>query len=283
MEGVFMEDAIRFDMRSANPTVGDDPDLAQLHDRWVERQVIRGLMGAGENETPNEVELPPFDLEAIRPRAIGMRRLCALANNKLDAKIEATLGNATEPVLLYQGITPFHPAGEVPRGIWGMGYQLEIVGNADTIDWQPNTQLLEVAKIDQEIAVGLAAGGGMGVGRAEDTQVIPGVDLPGAHIRATTDQRFKLSISFIFNLLRVQAGPVGAGGIRWNFYRQDQRLDGFQPLLQTIMVPKDTRSLNVRITTWVRGRARWLGLGTARTWTPPAREFEISLSGLGGG
>ncbi|MBN2196024.1 MAG: hypothetical protein JW751_24620 [Polyangiaceae bacterium] len=192
----------------------------------------------------------------MRPRAISVRRLCQLVDQRHDASIDAALGEAKEPVLLYQGMTPFHPAGERPHGIFGMGYPIQIEGEVSTVAWQPDSSLIEVAKVDQEVSVGLGVGGALGTPSGlEGLDVIPGITLPHAKIHAKTHQEFRLSISFVFNLLRVQAGAVGSGEARWNIYQQDERLDRFQPLTHTLTVPRDTPKVTGRVTTWIRRNA----------------------------
>jgi hypothetical protein len=78
-------------------------------------------------------------------------------------------------------------------------------------------------------------------------------------------------------LLEIQAGPVESGGAKWNFYRQAQRLDGFQPLLQTILVEETVTTLHVRIKTWVRSPGRFWGLGKTQEWQSDEISYDVSV------
>ena len=131
---------------------------------------------------------------------------------------------------------------------------------------------------------GLEVGGGFQVPQEtlQLTAQIPGLSLTGASLHATTDQTFGLALECSFSLLEVQAGPVGAGGVRWNLYRGRERIDTYHPLFHTLRIPEGTRSLRLVVEAWVRRSGRFFGLGRARHWHYPAQEFEVSFAGLEG-
>jgi hypothetical protein len=103
--------------------------------------------------------------------------------------------------------------------------------------------------------------------------------MTGASVYTTTDNQFSFALSLELSQLKVLAGPVGAGGARWDIYRTRERLDRFQPLVQTLFVPEDATSMNVKVHTWIKRRGKFFGLLSAREWTFPGQEFNVSLTG----
>jgi hypothetical protein len=89
-----------------------------------------------------------------------------------------------------------------------------------------------------------------------------------------------LLIAINFSALKIQAGPIGAGGARWNIYRQQERIDLFQPLLQTLLIPSDLNRLKMSVKTWIRRSGKFGGLIGARAWEFKPVNFTVSLSGL---
>jgi hypothetical protein len=269
----------------------EDPHLVQLDERFGGLEAIHygAILGEAERggraaePKPEDAE-PPFDLEVPKPRAVDVRKFYKLVNQPVPPEIEAALG-PNIPVLLYHGLTPFHRPGRQPLPVWGMGYEAELVGtDASTVSWQPDNRFVKLAGGKLEAAVGLSAAGAMETPPAtlKFLKAVPGVTLQGAKLHATSDVQFSLAVQFDLMVLEVQAGAVGAGGVRWNLYQNRERLDRFQPLLHTLLVPKGTKSLKVKVQTWVRSRARWLGLIKARQWSPKPVQFEVSLEGLEG-
>jgi hypothetical protein len=272
----------------------EDPLLMKLDEEFRARKGIfesfpmgvpgeaqRGGTGAEAEPTAADTE-PPFDLQVVKPRAVDVRKFCQLVNKPVPPDIEAALGPRI-PVLLYHGLTPFHRPGQKPLPVWGLGYEVQLEGgDASTVALEPDTRLLSLVKGKLEAQVGLSADGAMEVpsGTLQVINAVPGVTLQGARVHATSNAQFGLAIQFDLSVLEVQAGPVGAGGARWNLYQAHERLDRFQPLLHTLLVPAGTQRLNLVVKTWVRSRARWLGLIKARQWSPPEERFEVSLEGL---
>jgi hypothetical protein len=226
---------------------------------------------------------PPFDLEVVKPRAVDIRKLWALTGQDVPAEIQSAVG-ARVPILLHQGLTPFHPAGAPKRRVWGLGYEIRVNDlDAATVSLAPPSRSYEIGRLEQKTQLGLGIGGALAVPEAALKAVaeIPGVTLEGARLQITNDSQFRIGIELSLSVLEVQAGPVGAGGARWNFYAGRERLDTFHPLLHTLLVPAGTQELSVSVKTWVRRRARWLGLVSARQWTSPDVPFHVSLEGLG--
>jgi hypothetical protein len=193
----------------------------------------------------------------------------------VPAEVEARRG---DHFLIVHGMTAFHRPARSPSAIWGMGYEVALGdGDVDTLAVEPGTRFVDVGKVKQAVTVGLSLGGVLGIPNVGATGTPLDDSLPNARIFGSTDQSFSLAIELELKLLAAQAGAVGAGGARWNIYRQDKPLDDQQTLLQTISVPRDgRRRLTAKISTWVRS-AGFLGIG-AKTWisTTPA-EFQVDL------
>ncbi len=275
-----------------------DPRLDRLH-RVVSRLALTrvleipaggspgALSGKGPQAADEEAPRPtpescPFDLEVPPPYAVDLRRLCDLTRTKVPPEVEAKLGPNT-PVLLYHRMTPFARPGEKAPRVWGMGYTVRLKGlpAAATIDLVPNNRLATLAAASTELSVGLGAGGDIGLPAIAGQAIgaaVPGWSVKEAKLSVSADARsaFVLSLDFDVSLLEVQAGPVGAGGARWNLYRHGQRLDVTQSLAHTVAVPKGTPSLKLAVTVWVR-ESGFLG-GPARQWSFAPQRFEVPLS-----
>jgi len=259
----------------------EDPLLARIDEQQRSlKKLLRPMGVAGGTEDQLELDATrPFDLAIPHPRLLDLRRLWELTGKPYPPEVKASVG-AKHPYLVYHGLTPFHRPGEKPVGIWGLGYQVTLKnGGADTISFAPDEELLKVATLGQDMHLGLSAGGELAIPQQplQLLNAIPGVSLTGSKLSATTDQRFGVSISFTVTLLAVQAGPVGAGGVRWNMYRQAERLDVYHPLLQTLLIPRDVRELKFTIKTWVRRRGRFFGLLKDREWVAPTEEVTVKL------
>lgn len=241
------------------------------------------LKSAAEEEDESDPDRP-YDLEVVAPRAVDLRQLYRLAGKPLPPDIEAALGPRL-PVLLYQGLTPFHKPGARPIGVWGMGYQVELEGGIDgrTAAIAPEDRLFRTGEIEATVDVGVGGGGELAVPETALAVLneVPALPLHRARVHATGHARFGLALRLDFSLLQVQAAPLGAGGARWNLYRRAERLDRFQPLVQTLLVPEGTTRLALRLTTWVRRRGWFFGLLRGREWISRPERYEVSLERLG--
>ncbi len=259
------------------------------------------LTGAPVPETLRP-EACPFDLEVATPYAVDLRRLCELSGTKVPPEIEAKLG-ASVPVLIYHRMTPFAQAGERSHGIWGMGYAVRLTGlpSATTVDLVPGTKLTTLVSTKFKVAadaeiggkiglpsplvnIGVGVGGELGVAgdlAAAAGPAVPGWPISDATLSVSADAQFAfvLGLDLDLSLLEVQAGPVGAGGARWNLYRRGKRIDVTQSLVHTLTVPKGVTGLKLRVTTWIC-ESGLLGRPATR-WTF-AKTFPVSLEGLGG-
>ena len=141
----------------------------------------------------------------------------------------------------------------------------------------PESQTHTVGAIEQSLQIGIGAAGELDVPQEALELVgrVPGVKITGAELSATTSSRLALALSVTLTLRAIEAGPVGAGGVRWNIYRQSERLDCYQPLFQTLLVRHSERQLRFRIRTWIRSQT-WLGLG-ARQWISDWQEVTVHL------
>ena len=268
-----MTDIVR--LRSTGWSEVDDPVLDDLDKANYDPAAVR----AG---VPRRSEGNPFDLELMKPQALAVARLYALAGTPMAALIEAS-PDSNVPVLMAHGMTPFYRPGLTPTGVWGMGYRATIEGDVcSTIALFPDTRRFEIGHLSESLQVGLRAGGEMGLLRSGAlTSSVPlAVGLPAVELKATTNQEFGIAIDCKFSLLEVQAGPVGAGGARWNLYRQREAIDERQSLFHTILVPRHLKKLTVNVECWVRRSGRFFGLVGARHWEYPVQTYQVSLPDL---
>lgn len=219
----------------------------------------------------------PFSLAMPAPRAIDLRRLWKLAQKTPDPTIVAGFGRKF-PVLLSHGVTAQPAPGRKPAKVWGMGYKVELFDvQADTVDVQPSTELLDIAKVGAEASVDIHLDGSLEVPKELQAAIstVPGVTLTAAKVGASINENAKLSISFTVSVPKVISGPGdGFGGAEWSLYAQDQQIAGHQALLQTLLVPKGTKQLRVGITCWVREAGLF---GRPKEWLFDTASFTIDV------
>jgi hypothetical protein len=231
----------------------------------------------GEDATRGVPSNAPFSLSIPAPRAIDLRRLWKLAKKDPDPMIVAGFGKKF-PVLLSHGVTAQPAPGRKPAKVWGMGYKVELFDvQADTVDLQPSTELLDIATVGAEAKVDIALDGSLEV--PTDVQAvistIPGVSLTAAKVGASVNENARLSISFTVSVPKVISGPGdGFGGAEWSLYAQDKQIAGYQALLQTLLVPKATKQLKVGITGWVREAGLF---GRPKEWLFDTASFTIDV------
>jgi len=275
-----MTDAIRITTEQVEDV--DDPILAELDDLFRAEEALLAPMGDSQLSETLDPDRP-YDLELVKPRAIDLRKLYKLAGKEIPNEIEAALGPST-PVLLYQGVTPFTRPGEAPRGVWGLGYEVRPVDlDAATVALSPDTEVTRLGALESKVSIGLSAAGELAAPEAAlaAANAIPGVALHNAQVEATTSTKLALAIRVEFSMVKVEAGPIGAGGARWNVYRVDERVVGFQPFIQTLLVPQKTKMLKLTVQPWVARRGRLFGVIGSRKFIPAPTTFEVSLEGLG--
>jgi hypothetical protein len=217
----------------------------------------------------------PYDLEPEAPRALSLERLSALVGRTIPPEITATLGDYRAIVILH-GLTPFHPRGQRPHEIWGMGYESKVMGSDEvrTVAYEPGHHAVKFAEARQELALDLSASGELSTGEL----AVPGMPVTaGVHASASTRQGYVLSLHLEFSALETMAGPVGAGGVRWDLYRQSSRPARHHRLVQTALVPSSLTKLTLTLTTWVRRRGRFFDLFGTRQWSPAPRSYTISI------
>jgi hypothetical protein len=255
-----------------------DVDDDFLQEMAVEARKASGpVRRGGGDATRGLPSNAPFSLAIPAPRAIDLRRLWKLAKKEPDPMIVAGLGKKI-PVLLSHGVTAQPTPGRKPAKVWGMGYKVELFDvQADTVDLQPSTELLDIATVGGEASVDLALDGSLQV--PTDLQAvistIPGVSLTAAKVGASVNENAKLSISFTISVPKVISGPGdGYGGAEWNLYAQDKQIAGYQALLQTLLVPKATKRLQIGITGWVREAGLF---GRPKEWLFDTASFTIDV------
>lgn len=253
----------------------DDPTLKALALSAAARQE-KNLTGSSSDEWD-----APIDLRVMRPRAVDLRRYWQLTKQPIPATIEATLGPRI-PVLINHVITPFAIDGRPPVKVWGLGYEFIMEGSdSNTVSVLPNDEVLKIADIAQRVEFGLDVGGGVGLPdkALEVFDAVPALSLTGAELRASSSQRYSLSLKIDVSLRKVTGGPSGSGGALWKMYRQDERLDRPHTLVHTLLVPAGKSSINCTVRTWAT-QAGWLGSWGQRFWTYEDKQFTISLDGL---
>ncbi len=233
---------------------------------------------------PGSPEDCPFDLEVPPPYAVDLRHLCSLTGAKVPPEVDAKLG-PNVPILICHRMTPFARPGERPPGIWGMGYTAKLgrLPAATTVDLAPSSKLVSLASAEAKLDVGVGAGGEIGLpDRVLEAAgaAVPGWQVSEAKLSVSADARFAFVLSLDLSALEIQAGPVGAGGARWNLYRRAKRIDVTQTLAHTVVVPPGTAALRLAVTTWIR-ECGFLG-GPSKQWTFAALRFVVSLAGLDG-
>jgi hypothetical protein len=183
-------------------------------------------------------------------------------------------------VLLHHIVTPFPPDGQSPRSPWGLGYEFVVHGiNANTESVLPNDEVLQVAKVGQNVELGIEFGGSVGIPEAalEVVAGVPGVSLTGARVTASTNQKYSFALSMTITLRKVIGAPVGAGGAQWKMYRQDERLDRPHPLLQTLLVPEKAKTIQCTIRTWAK-QAGYFGTRIGeKFWQYDDQNFSVDL------
>ena len=251
----------------------------------VEDELLLSLGGAQEFEYRDFLipdEKCPFDLEVAAPRAVDVAKLYKLWHQRIPATIEAALGPRFA-VMLCHSITPFYCSGRRPIGVASLGYTITFKPENSgfrTASLFPESKLVNYGKIDTEIQLGLDAGGELAVPKetlALANTAVPGLNIAGAKINATTDVQLGIAIQCVFSFVQAQAGPVGEGGARWNIYKVGQRIDVNHTLLHTLLVPSTTMALHCKIASWVREPRRFFKWLKAREWKFPTVEYDISL------
>jgi hypothetical protein len=252
----------------------DDPQLAELHEAVRKEDALFAPMGEDDEDDDAAV---PIDLTLVEPRPLDLVRLCKLAGKQVSPEIRAAIG-PNVPFLVYHGFTPFGRGGTRLRGAFEIGYEVHATGlTARTIAVSPESEFAERASLEQDVELGVTAGGEIGLPSEARAiaSVIPGVSLRDAELRATTDATFAFSIRLNFGVMTVVAGPVAAGGARWQLYRRGSELQRFQPLVQTLLVEKGAAALTMTVKTWVRRPRRIFG--KARHWDLPSQSFDLPL------
>jgi hypothetical protein len=274
-----MNDPVRFTTERVEEL--DDPVLADLDQMHRAEEEFFAPMGEADAEPEIDPDRP-YDLEVVRPLALDVRKLYSRAGKDVPAEVAAALG-PTVPVLLYQGLTAFTRPGEVPRGVWGLGYEVRTIDiDAVTVSLSPDTELTRVGGVDSSVRVGISAAGELSPPNAALTAVsaLPGISLHKAQLEVTTSTELALAVSIDLSVVKVEAGPIGGGGARWNIYRTNERVVGFQPLIHTLLVPRGTQALNLVVQPWVSRRGIFSGLLGSKKFVPRATSFEVSLAGL---
>lgn len=263
-------------MNNQSGQLVEDPNLERLDDQARAQDTLMAEMGLTASRAGTEVEddTAPYDLEPEAPRVLSLERLLSLSEVPLPPEISAATGEYCAVVVLH-GLTPFHRRGHRPSEIWGMGYESVPVDcdAARTVSYEPGNRVVKAIEVVQTMAVDVALDGSMAAGVPSDAAIPVAAGLAGA---ASTRLGFALSLQIEWSVVEVQAGPVGHGGVRWNLYRQGSRIDRHHRLIQTMLLPRSTKELNVEVRTWVRRRGLFGVFGT-REWQSPVRRFTLAV------
>jgi hypothetical protein len=262
------------------PEKGTEAELDQELNKIIRaKQVVEYMSPVSAYGTGDEWDAP-FDLRVLRPRAVDLRKLWQLTGQSEPPGIAATLGSR-RPLLINHVLTPFPVDGRTPGRVWGLGYEFVAHDiDANTVSVVPDDEVMEIGKVAQSVDLGLELGGKVGIPAVAlpQTNMGPTVSLTGASLRAATSQQFQFALQLRITLRKVIGAGVGIGGAQWKLYRQNEPIDQPHPLLQTLLVPEEARSIRCTIKTWAKQAGR---LGTswgARFWPYPDQEFEINLA-----
>jgi hypothetical protein len=272
-----VEDLTRLSAESS--TVVEDAVLDRLGAASDAEDSLFDTMGAAPTSAPGAAEDQPIDLELRKPMAVDLEELCQLAQKPIPPVAAAALG-PNRGLLLCHAMTAFAPPGERPSSIWGMGYEVILpdVGDASTISLAPDSKFESVARASAQVSLGLSAGGKIGIPIGAVTGLPIPLTIPGINLEASTDDSFSVILKCDMRFVTVQAGPVGAGGARWNLYRHGQDLRSAQLLFQTVLVPRDVDELVVKLETWVRKRGFFGGRWGAQEYRYPTETYTLSLT-----
>jgi hypothetical protein len=255
----------------------DDPTLVALAAELAQDDERGGGERGGDERGGDERggdHEAPFDLGIPRPRAMDLRKLWKLTAQKADPQVLAALG-PNVPILLAHSVTAFPVGSGTPR-VWGIRYHSAVVGTeADTVDLQPSTELLDVVTVGSTADVGISLGGKLEVLPAVMGVIneVPGLDLNDAKIAASVNETAALRISFTLSVPKVISGPDASGGAGWQLYAQDRRLEGRQALIQTQLVPKGTTTIRIEVQSSVAA-AGWFA---PREWHFDNVTFDVPL------
>ena len=254
----------------------DDPALADLEAREAlfdpmgdSPAFTDGVSDPADTPLPWQVEVPP-------PIAVDLRSVqAALSPDQVSAE------RATAVVLLRHAVTAFGRPGEKPPPVWGIGYQVRLVGvdDAATLSWTPDTAAETLATASGHVDIGLDGNGHLGLhpgALGPALGVLAGLPIPDLMFKASTDVRFIAGFRLDVKALQIQAGPLGAGGARWNLYRRRKDLTRTQTLFHTVELPPGTDRLTVRLETWIRRRTR-RSAATFGHFTLPPAEHDIPI------
>jgi len=256
----------------------DDELLEQLDDEAEAEAALFAPMGF--EQPPDGAEDDrPFELEVARPYAVDLAKLFLLAGKPTPPVVGADAGTH-RALLLSHALTAFAPAGHRPTSIWGMGYEVSLHGLEDavTLSLSPDDQFESIGSAKVDVNVGLTAGGKLSLMAPALVGSALGLNLPGVDLIASTDDNFSLGFNIGLRLVAVQAGPVGAGGARWNLYRHGRDLRGSQALLQTVLIPAGVSELDVELKTWVRHRRLFSGRRQSQEYLFPVERYRLTLA-----
>src|SRR5262249_33869108 len=159
-----------------------DPELLEIAERNAATSRSPISTSGGSNDWD-----APFDLRVARPRAVDLRALWAKENRPEPAELAAALG-PKRPILLTHVVTPLPRNGEVPARVWGLGYEIVILGaDADTVSVAPSNEVFKIADLGQSVDLGIDFGGRFGIAKEP-----PGT---GMALRAMMSQRFHFQVS----------------------------------------------------------------------------------------
>lgn len=255
------------------PTVTEDAVFETLDGRDEDTRDWLGLVERGSDDAP------PIQLRLAKPRAISLRRYLEQAGVALGPDVVAA-ARASVPLLLVHHVTAFAPDGQAPPRIFGVGYEcVPQDTDADTVSLAPASQHEEVARAGGSL---LLRAGGRGTLDLEQAGVPRQVleRFGDVSIEAAADATLHVALRCGWTRMTVQAGPVGAGGAKWNLYGHRADLRASQALVHTLLVPEGQRSLRVGIKAWARQQAAWLGLRAARSWVTAEQTWDLALDGL---
>ncbi|WP_437995674.1 hypothetical protein WMF26_31140 [Sorangium sp. So ce185] len=257
---------------SRESSLSEDPVLEQA---VRVREELDALLPIGQERGGGDDWDAPLDLRVARPLAVVLDTFSPAGQVLPAFKDRKT-------VLIIHVVTPFARDGHSPDGVWGLGYEFVMKGvDASTVAVLPNDEVLQIARVGQELDIELGVGGEVTTkGMATDRSDQASLSLHGARLRASTTGQLHLSLRLSITLRKVLGAPVGIGGAQWKMYRQDEPMDRPHTLLQTVLLPKGVDRISCVIKTWVR-RAGVLGTTwRAKFWPYQDLEYSVPIHSL---
>lgn len=202
-------------------------------------------------ETGDEGSISVKDLHirlGDRPVARNLRKLYEKAGKELPADI--AVFDRYKIWLLTHSIGAINIKGSSYPKILSLGYEanFEDAEYVYTIEILPRTKFVTTFSAESRIEVALGLEGHAQVPEAV-TQLLEQIEYVGAdaQIKLAADNKMVGQLSFSIMTPTIQAIGIGASQCQWVFEVEDKPLLGDQVMIQTILVPKNTKQISYNV------------------------------------